>query len=421
MNRRAFRLVVVLAIVSIAGILFVQFFWMGKAFDLRNKQFEHNVNIALLNVTSKLCEINSEELLPDPIEQLSSNYFIVNINNRISPSILESILKSEFTKREIADDFEYGIFDCANEEMVYGNYVNLNDKNEPTQDPSTFPKLNKDAYYFGVYFPNKPADLVGQMGIWAFSSLILLVVVIFFGYTLFVILKQKRLSEIQKDFINNMTHEFKTPIATIAVSAQVLQSSEIARQPERLANYAGIIEKEAKRLQNQVDRVLQMATVEKEQINLKIEKTNISELIKGAIENARLAYHHQRVNIQFEDPKDILMMSIDKLHMTNVLDNLLDNAIKYCGKQPIVNVNLSIKNHHVLLSIKDNGIGIDNKYLPLVFNKFYRVPTGNLHDVKGFGLGLYYVKIVVEAHRGKVQVQSDSSGSIFMINLPQGI
>ncbi|SMD35834.1 two-component system, OmpR family, phosphate regulon sensor histidine kinase PhoR [Reichenbachiella faecimaris] len=418
MNRKTFRLVVFLAAISIGGILFIQIFWMGKAFDLSNKQFEHNVNLALLNVTSTLCEINQNEILPDPIEQLSSNYFIVNLNNKIAPEILETILKSEFQKREIAEDFEYGVFDCTNREMVYGRYINLKENTTSSPASSTFPQLNKDAYYFGVYFPNKTSTLAGEMWIWGFSSIVLLIVVVFFGYTLLAIFRQKKLSEIQKDFINNMTHEFKTPISTIALSSDVLQSKEIANQPERLSQYAQIIKKEATRLQNQVDRVLQMATVEKNTISLTKQELNLNELIDQSIQSAQLNLPNGG-QISFDNRAKETILSADKVHLTNIIYNLLDNALKYNENIPKVAVSTHSDKNTLTIIIKDNGQGIDKKEQDLIFKKFYRVPTGNVHNVKGFGLGLYYVKMIVEAHKGRISLESSPSGTAFTIHLPK--
>lgn len=417
MNRKTFRRVVLLAAISISGILFIQIFWMGKAFDLRNNQFVHNVNMALLNVTSTLCEINQNEILPDPIEQLSSNYFIVNLNNKIAPPILEAILKSEFQKREIVEDFEYGVFDCTNKEMVYGRYVNL--KEEPTdgQTPSKLPTLNKDAYYFGVYFPNKPSTLAGDMWIWGFSSLVLIIVVVFFGYTLVAIFRQKKLSEIQKDFINNMTHEFKTPISTIALSCDVLQSEEITHQPERLTQYTQIIKKETSRLRNQVDRVLQMATVEKETIDLKIQAIDLNELIDECIQSTTLNLAEGGI-ITFESKAKKAKLYADKVHLTNIIYNLLDNAIKYTDRTPDIEIATQSKQKTICLMIQDNGRGIAPKDRELIFRKFYRIPTGNIHDVKGFGLGLYYVKMIVRAHQGTITVESSEAGTLFSIQIP---
>lgn len=418
MNRKTFRLVVLLAAISISGILFIQIFWMGKAFDLRNKQFEHNVNLALLSVTSKLCEINQNEIFPDPIEQLSSNYFIVNLNNKIDPQILESILKSEFQKRKITEDFEYGVFDCTNKEMVYGRYVNLKEKPTEEQVPSKLPVLHKDAYYFGVYFPNKPSTLAGEMWIWGFSTLVLIIVVVFFGYTLMAIFRQKKLSEIQKDFINNMTHEFKTPISTIALSCDVLQSAEIIHQPERLTQYTQIIKKETNRLQNQVDRVLQMATVEKETIELKPQEINLNTLIDECTQSAKLNLV-EGGKIIFSPRAEDEILYADKVHLTNIIYNLLDNAIKYNDRIPKIEIATVSKQEYLVITLQDNGYGIDPKNQELIFKKFYRIPTGNVHDVKGFGLGLYYVKMIVEAHQGKIAVESSKSGTLFTIQMPK--
>lgn len=420
MNTKTFRLVIILAAISIIGVIVIQLFWVGKAFDLRNKQFEHNVNIALLNVASSLCEINGTEVSPNPIEQLSSNYFIVNLNNKISPAILESVLSTELSKREISNDFEYGIFDCANEEMVYGNYVNLNqERNGEEIIKSKFPELNKDAYYFGIYFPTKTSDIAGQMGIWIFSSVVLFIVIIFFTYALFVIFRQKRLSEVQKDFINNMTHEFKTPISTIAVSSEVLKNPNITEKPERLFNYANIIQNEASRLQKQVDRVLQITTIDKNKIELKKEPVDINQMIKTVCENIRPGLIAKKGNVIFEDQAKKLTMEVDKLHFTNIIYNLLDNAIKYTNDSPMIKVSTVANEGGIDISISDNGKGIDGKHLKQIFNKFYRVSTGNIHDVKGFGLGLYYVKQIVEAHQGKIMVNSElGKGTTFELHFP---
>ena len=418
MNSRSFRLVIVLAVVSISGILVIQIFWMGKAFDIRNKQFNHNVNLALLNTASTLCDINQLDLLPDQIEQLSANYFIVNINNRIAPEILETILIREFQQRQITEAFEYGIFDCTSKEMVYGRYVDLTENNSNQELTSSFPKLTKDAYYFGVYFPNKPSNLAGEMWIWAFSSLVLVIVVLFFGYALYAIFRQKQLSEIQRDFINNMTHEFKTPISTIALSSDVLQSEQILQQPKRLAEYAGIVKKEATRLHGLVDKVLQTATIENALPKLKKSEVDVNELIARAIESIRISLDEKKGKIYFDGQASNAVVWADQLHMTNIVYNLLDNAIKYNDRIPEVKIATLIKKDKLIISIEDNGKGISKKELALIFRKFYRVPTGNLHDIKGFGLGLFYVKKIIEAHGGSITVDSSDQGSTFTITLP---
>jgi two-component system phosphate regulon sensor histidine kinase PhoR len=258
------------------------------------------------------------------------------------------------------------------------------------------------------------------MGIWSFSSIVLLLVITFFSYTLFVILKQKRLSEIQKDFINNITHEFKTPIATIAVSAEVLKDPNIITQPERLLNYAGIIEKENIRLKQQVERVLQMARLDKEAIGLKKETVNVHQLIQDSLRHHAMTLQDMKGEIHCDLKASDVTIEADKFHLMSVFNNLLDNAIKYCKIIP--EIKIRTRDHHkgVLVEIIDNGIGISPENQKRIFQKFYRVPTGNVHDVKGFGLGLSYAKTIVEAHGGEISVASAlGKGCAFSIYIPR--
>lgn len=419
MSQKIIRLIILLATISITGILVIQVFWLKRAFDLREKQFTLNVNLALKNVVESLCNYNGIDYPgQNPVEKLASNYFVVNINNMIDPQALEYFLKAEFEKRAITAGFEYGIYDCADEQMVYGDIVNME---EPLEEngQKAFPTLERNEYYFGVYFPDRPADMAGQMGIWIFSTVVLLIVVIYFTYTLYVILKQRRLSEIQRDFINNMTHEFKTPLSTIAISTGVLKDPAITSQPERLMNYATIIENENSRLQNQVERVLQMATLEKEEIHLKREATDMGRLIREVVD--RVAIHAEEANpeINLELKATNHMVVGDRLHLANIIFNLIDNGIKYCRMQPIIQIKSQNERQTLIIEVKDNGIGIASKEQKRIFEKFYRVPTGNLHDVKGFGIGLNYVELVVKAHKGSISLDSaPGSGSTFTIRLP---
>jgi two-component system phosphate regulon sensor histidine kinase PhoR len=248
---------------------------------------------------------------------------------------------------------------------------------------------------------------------------VLLVVIGFFAYTLFVIMKQKRLSEIQKDFINNMTHEFKTPISTIAVSTEVLKNPDIIHHPERLLNYTTIIEKENLRLKQQVDRVLQMARLDKEDIGLKKELIDVHEIIRDAIKNTSGALLEKSGSISCDLNATRSTIQADKLHLTNVLYNLIDNAIKYCKSSPHIVIQTRDDKKNILIEIQDNGIGISKDDQKRVFQKFYRVHTGNVHDVKGFGIGLNYVKSIVLAHLGKIHLHSElEKGSTFKIILP---
>jgi two-component system, OmpR family, phosphate regulon sensor histidine kinase PhoR len=413
------RFIVILGTLCIVGITITQLYWVRRAFDLKEAEFERTVSAALFTVANQIFDINNTPSpAMNPVKQVSTNYFIVMVNGEVDASLLEFLLRSEFEKRNIKVDFEYGVYDCTSEKMRYGDYVPLQTAKEKVTSKK-LPAWNHYAYYFGVQFPNREAQLINQMGIWSFSSVVLLVVIVFFGYTLFVILKQKRLSEIQKDFINNMTHEFKTPISTIAVSTEVLKDPNIIYQPERLLNYTTIIEKENTRLKQQVERVLQMARLDKENIGLKKEIVDVHQIIQDAIRNTSGSLQEKRGSISCDLKATQHTLEADKLHLTNVLYNLIDNAIKYCKTAPEILLCTSDAHKHLVLEIQDNGIGISRDDQKRVFQKFYRVPTGNVHDVKGFGIGLNYVKSIIEAHKGNVKLESElGNGSVFRICLP---
>lgn len=407
MKRTTLRLFLLLGTLSIAGIMLIQIYWVRKAFDLNEKQFNQTIHIVLKSVAQKLADFNNHTLPRENIvNQLSSDYFIVNVDDVIDANVLEHYLKAELTERSLILDFEYAIYDCTSNKMLYGNYVKLSGSTPGLKRSTVLPTWDEYNYYFGIRFPGKSSYIVSEMGIWVFFSFILLLVIGFFGYALFVILKQNRLSEIQKDFINNMTHEFKTPISTIAISADVLSSPAIIGQPQKLLNYAGIIREENLRLKKQVEKVLNMVHVEKSEFRMRKEEVNIHELIKDVIQN---------FNPVLEDTKGVIRLHLnalnptveaDKLHLTNIIYNLLDNAFKYTKRAPDIEIYTRDDKKGICLCIKDNGIGIDKAFEKKVFEKFFRVPTKNIHDVKGFGLGLSYVKSIVDAHRWKIRMES---------------
>jgi two-component system phosphate regulon sensor histidine kinase PhoR len=418
-RRNTLRTIIVLAVISIGGMIFTQVYWVRKAFDLKENQFNHDVQAALIQVANQIIQINKTPTpRNNPVTQVSTNYFVVLMNSQIDQGTLGFLIKTEFERRNIKADYEYALYDCADQCMKGAEFVSA--KNKHLQASLTeMPAWKNDGYYFGVQFPFIEANLIGQMGIWGFSSAVMLVVIIFFGYTLFVILRQRRLSEIQKDFINNMTHEFKTPLSTIAISSEVLRDPKIISTPERLLNYATIIQNESQRLKQHVERVLQMARLEKSDVGLKKESLNIHDLIQEAVQNISVSLQAKggQVNLSLKASDSTAL--VDKLHFTNVLFNLLDNGIKYNQRAPELTISTFNDSKQITIEVKDNGIGMTADQLKKIFNRFYRVPTGNVHDVKGFGLGLNYVKIIVEAHKGKVTAESEPEvGSTFKIIIP---
>jgi two-component system phosphate regulon sensor histidine kinase PhoR len=280
-----------------------------------------------------------------------------------------------------------------------------------------------DGHYFTIFFPNtdfKPIVLASStFSPWIYVVVIALLILVFFLFTINVIVKQKRLSEVKNDFINNMTHELKTPISTIGLSAEMLMRPGSVQDAQKIQRYATIIYKENKRLENQVEKVLNIAKLDKEHIVLKLEQIDIHEILKDIKENFEFSQEFRGGKIQIQTQAENTEIIGDLVHITNVLYNLIENASKYCEKDPLIIIRTRTDKKFFIIEIEDNGIGIQKEHIPHLFEKFYRVPTGNLHNVKGFGLGLYYVKLIIEAHKGKIDVQSNiSKGTIFTCYFP---
>jgi two-component system phosphate regulon sensor histidine kinase PhoR len=418
MSRKTIRIFVVLALTAICGIVVMQVFWFKQAFNQTEQEFNRSLNIALNETVKGVLRYNNTHTVPgDPVKQLDKNYYAVMVNDRINADVLEHYLRTTFKKFNIRQSFEYRIFDCANAEIVYGGFVEGEDTREEVK-PRNLPEWNKDNYYFTVYFPHKTTGIIGGMTLWLFSSAVLLVVLIFFAYSLFVILKQRRYSEVQRDFINNMTHEIKTPVSIISVSAETLKNPDILATPQRLVNYATIILEEANRLKTQVERVLSLTGTEST-IRLTSETFSMNELVVELTNNIVENTSHKKVHLTLNLNAMQSVVYGDKFHLSNLISNLLDNAIKYSNEPVELIVSSVNKNRHIEISIQDNGIGIAKEHLKKVFDKFYRVPTGNVHNVKGFGIGLNYVQLIAKLHKGLVRVESESGkGSTFILTLP---
>ncbi len=413
------RLAVILGSISIIGIIVFQLYWVNQSFDLAEKQFNQTVEIALYNVAQKMVEFNGHEMPNEnPVRQISSNYFIVDINEIIDAQILDHYLKTEFEYSNIRISYEYAIYDCETDKMVFGNYINPDNENPGVE--KKFQKYDEFTYYFGIIFPSKALYILNTMNIWVISSFVLLTAIVFFAYAIFIILRQKRLSEIQKDFINNMTHEFKTPISTIGISANVLTDPEIIKDRDRLLNYAAIILNQNKRLENQIEKVLQIAKIEKNKLSLKLEEVDLHEMIIRVAKNFELNITDLKGELKLDLKAQNPVVLADQLHVTNVIYNLMDNAIKYSPDRPSISISTSDNSTSIRIEIKDKGIGIEKKYFHRIFEKFFRIPTGNIHNVKGFGIGLNYVKNIIDSHKWVITVESHAGeGSTFIINIPR--
>ncbi|WP_143959418.1 sensor histidine kinase [Litoribacter populi] len=344
------------------------------------------------------------------------------IMDRIDPQEVKHTISSQLAQRGINQTFKLAVLDDSDsiiglsdpnlkEEMLYGGI-------KARLFPSDI--VGRDNYLL-IHFPEKQKFLLKQVWMPLMSSLAFLVIIIgCFVYAIRVIIRQKKLSETKNDFINNMTHEFKTPIATVSLAVEALQDPELLNAENFRKRYLGIIREENKRLGVHVEKVLQAAALDKKDFKLKFEKVNLAEILEKAKQHIGLQVENRdgviRSQIDLKDP----YVQGDPFHLANIINNLLDNANKYSKESPDITLLAYEENQKVVVRIEDKGIGMNKEAQRKIFEKFYRVPTGNVHDVKGFGLGLAYVKTMVEAHRGEVYVESEpDKGSIFTIYLPK--
>lgn len=272
-------------------------------------------------------------------------------------------------------------------------------------------------HYLTIEFPGRTSHIYRSVSLLGFGSLAFtLIILVTFGMTLYYIQKQKKLSDIKSDFINNMTHEFKTPIATISLASDAMDSPKVFGKEEQTKYYLNIIRQENKRMNNQVERVLQMALIENEDFHLDLQKTDLHSIIENTIKAVDLAAKEKKGRIQSSLRATCSKIPVDEIHFANILNNLLDNALKYCEKEPDILVETFSADNKIYLRISDNGVGMSKEVQKYIFDKFYRRPSGNIHNVKGFGLGLSYVKAIVEAHGGEISVTSEpGNGSIFTL------
>lgn len=421
MKKNRIHYVIILGSISLVGIIIFQVFWIYNTFSSDEKQLDLSIKNALFNVAHQMADFNKSQVPNiNPVNQVSANSFVVNIDDIINPVILEHYLEREFENSHIHIDYEYAIYDCESDAMVHVKRINVSGKKEKKLEEDAFKKLNDFNYYFSIRFPSKTRHILYDLNIWAISAFVLITAFLFFIYAVFIIIRQKKLSEVQKDFINNMTHELKTPISTIGISAKVISDPDIIKHPQRLSQYASIITHQNNRLENQVEKVLKSSLAEKGSILLTKESFSLNDMIQSVISDFELKAQEKNGKVIFHHDEHIQNIVADKSHFENLLFNLLDNAIKYCEKSPKVIVKTSLQGHKIYLSIADNGLGIDKKYQSKVFHKFFRVPTGNIHNVKGFGLGLNYVKSIIKAQHWKIQLKSENQkGSVFTIIIPQ--
>jgi two-component system, OmpR family, phosphate regulon sensor histidine kinase PhoR len=421
MKRKVIRLIVIFSSISLLAALITQLLWVKDALHLKDDLFAGKVELAMNNVVNQI--LSGDNLRGDTALDDTGGFFSPyrRILKILNPFVLDSLLQSEFKSMRIESHYVYGVYNKGSSDFVMGNFKGFEEFLIASSNQISLSCLcDEDVYFFAVEFPqNKSKILSGMILLPVMSGLFLMVLVFSFFFTIYTLLKQKKLEEMKTDFLNNMTHEFKTPIATILVSSEILMQDKIASFPERVKKYAKIVFEENERLKNLVERVLLLASMEKESFKPQFALLDVHSVIQECLDNFRVQVSGKKLNLVQDIKATSFQIMADRLHVYHVINNLLDNAFKYSPENPEIAINTKNDDNFLLLEVQDNGIGISHENKKKIFEKFHRLQRGDVHDVKGFGIGLYYVKSILEKMGATISVESElNNGSKFTVKFP---
>lgn len=389
-------------------LLILQVYWFKKAFDVTEKQFDHSVQVALKKVADAVSRDSD-------VRRLSSNFFFVATESELNAHDLDNLLKEEFFIRSLEIDYELGVYNADDDTLVYGNYVQATTKPLPKVVPGA--QTSAREKNFAVYFPKKESYITAQLDVWVFSTFILLLMMGFFAYAIYSLLKEKKFAALKSEFINNMTHEFKTPVTNIKIAGDILKNKTADNEGAKV--YIDIVLKENEKLLQKIDSILIGSSVD----HMKrpaLEIVDVHQLITDCSEAFQLKILHRSGNIMLEFDAANAFILGDKELLTQAINNVIDNAEKYSLNQPRIVVRTRNREKGIEIVIVDEGIGIAPAMKSKVFEKFFRVRSGDVHNVKGFGLGLSFVKDVIRSHRGQINLFSElNKGTEVRILLPR--
>jgi two-component system, OmpR family, phosphate regulon sensor histidine kinase PhoR len=428
MKRGLITIIIIITLISVGGIIITQFMWVSRAVKMRTEQFADNVSTSLTRVVSGIEDYESTFVPDSSLIRVLERDSVVALGPAVSDyiTVIDSLLTAELECLKIHEDYHYGVIDTSGYRMLFGD---CNEEFVPQLLESRYQislnstrAYNGKPYMLSVHFPNEKQLIMRRMFIWLLllSGMFMLVVIICFLWIIFTILQQKKLSEMKNDFINNMTHEFKTPISTISMAAEMMMKPSIIDSPERVHKYANIIFDENLRLRNQVEQTLQISVFDRSEFRLKKVRVDVHKVIENSIDVFSLIIKERNGSIEGRLDATEHHIMADEVHFINVISNLLDNAIKYSPEAPEVTVRTYNRDNGIVIIIQDKGVGISAENQKHIFKKFFRVHTGDIHSVRGYGLGLFYVKFVIEEHKGSINlVYSElQRGSTFEIYLP---
>ena len=434
--KKIFPIITVLIFLSLVGLIFFQYLWIEQMAHDKLHQFEEHLTLVTASAGENLVEQKGNL---SPFDNKKNNDVLsslsgapLTITHKFSRDQIRSTIQNAFDAHGLKKvPFEFAVTPTSmiGEQVESDNFARLY-QDTAKNKTLVYPLISPSGSISEGVSPEEllvvivPAfkSFVWKQMTWMIAGAVLFTIIIFaaFFITLKALLKQKKLSEIKSDFINNMTHEFKTPLATISLAVDALKNEKVIQDRAKTEYFSGIIKEENKRMNKQVETILQAAMLDKQQIQLNLKTFHAHDLITTAVNNMKLPVEEKqgKLEVSFEAADDLICA--DEVHFTNIVNNLLDNAVKYSKDNLVIRLCTQNVNHHFRIKIEDNGIGMNKETLHRIFEKFYRAHTGNLHNVKGFGLGLSYVKTLVNAHNGKIKAESTlGKGSCFTIDMPQ--
>ena len=435
--KRVFPIITVLILLSLLGLIFFQFLWLKSAKEVKEQQLIDNINRATNEAAEKLMQdkrfppINKNSNLLFPNDRMQREFYRPSVMQRYSKEEIADIVRQSLDRNNLKDvPFEYAVTQnsLTGDEIQTENFYKyfsdtVNNTHHIIQlvapTGSNLENLAKEEFLV-VIVPHQRSIIIKEITWFILGAILFtLIITAAFFLTIRTLLRQKKLSEIKSDFINNMTHEFKTPLATISLAVDALKNEKVSSDKEKTNYFTAVIKEENKRMNKQVETILQAALLDKQEVQLNLKKLSAHELIKSALNNIELPVNEKQGSLEvvLEATKDMIMA--DEVHFTNLVNNLLDNAVKYSKEAPVIKLCTGNAGNFLKIKIEDNGIGMSKETLNRIFEKFFRAHTGNIHNVKGFGLGLSYVKTMVEAHKGSIKAESTlGKGTSFFLTIP---
>ncbi|MBN2487237.1 MAG: HAMP domain-containing histidine kinase [Bacteroidales bacterium] len=417
MTHRTLLSIIIVAAISLLGIFLTQTYWLRKTLNVTQRQFDHRANQMLSDVVAEMKTFADTSVhIIGHVENNNLELFDV-----IDTILLRSLVQKYSDYHQLGNEFAYALVVTPTNEIVYTANGFEARFEEPAYKLCLSCLWHKEYIHLSVYYFQRGRNIAGEFIVWmVLSAFFIVTASASFIIVVFNFYQQKKLAEIKNDFINNMTHELKTPISTISVTSEILINAYKQDKNDRMARYPKIIFEENQRMRKLVEKVLNISSMERGQIKIEKEEFDMHKLIYKAVEVYCVEACTKNVRLDYDFLAQNAHVFADPMHLRNILNNLVDNAVKYSGENTSMKITTKNTGDYFMFSVSDNGIGIPKEALGKVYEKFYRVPSGNVHNVKGFGLGLFYVKTMVDAHNGKIEISSTiNKGTTVSIFLPQ--